>query len=98
MTDDTARWTGGLDACTHVMRAEQGLSATRSDSQFTCFTGTEVQVLTQRALVRLIGDPQRLSVYLLYWYRSTIADAAGGRVTYVLRVNTRFSSRVCMLV
>jgi hypothetical protein len=34
-------------------------------TQFTCFTGTKVQILTPAALWRHIRD---YSVYLLYWY------------------------------
>jgi hypothetical protein len=29
-------------------------------------------------LTLLVADPQVLSVCLLYWYKSTITDAAGG--------------------
>jgi hypothetical protein len=48
-------------------------------TQFTCFNGTKLVLLTQVA-----GDiavppvlPATASVYLLYWYKSTITDAAG---------------------
>ena len=37
--------------------------------QFTCFTGTKVQILTLEA--------SGASVYLLYWYKSTNSDAGG---------------------
>jgi hypothetical protein len=43
--------------------------------QFTCFTGTKVQILTQKALQR--RERRRSSVYLLYWHKSTNTDAEG---------------------
>jgi hypothetical protein len=45
-------------------------------TQFTCFTGTKVQIMTQKDLVR-ITHMSRYSVYLLYWYKSTNTDAEG---------------------
>ncbi len=40
-------------------------------AQFTCFTGTKVQMLTpEEPRQKLAG----YSVYLLYWYKSTNAD------------------------
>jgi hypothetical protein len=51
--------------------------------QFTCFTGTKVQILTLRAAD--FGTPWSFEglfeslLYLLYWYKSTDTDAARGR-------------------
>ncbi len=45
-------------------------------TQFTCFTGTKVQILTrQYKLVCNCAEHPRCSVYLLYWYKSTNTDA-----------------------
>jgi hypothetical protein len=41
--------------------------SSHSGTQFTCFTGTKVQMLTH-ARPR---TPLMYSVYLLYWYKST---------------------------
>ena len=46
-------------------------------TQFTCFTVTKVQILTPEELGP--GIPRSISVYLLYWYKRTNTDAAGGR-------------------
>jgi hypothetical protein len=40
-------------------------------TQFTCFTGTKVQILTGADTTRYY------SVYLLYWYESTNTDGCG---------------------
>ena len=42
-------------------------------TQFTCFTGTKVQILTLGELRR----KQMYSVYQLYWYKSTDTDTGG---------------------
>jgi hypothetical protein len=46
----------------------------------TCFTGTKVQMLTLRGVWQSRAKVQESSVrcYLLYWYKSAFADAAGG--------------------
>jgi hypothetical protein len=44
--------------------------------QFTCFTGTKIHILTQKARVSDLQRPYR-RVYLLYWYKSTHTDAEG---------------------
>jgi hypothetical protein len=61
-----------------------------SGTQFACFTGTKVQILTLRTansatIAGLRGDAahnaaasNRYSVYLLCWYKSTHTDACGG--------------------
>jgi hypothetical protein len=41
--------------------------------RFTCFTGTKVQILTQKT--RLEAFNQGTPFYLLYWYKSTNTDA-----------------------
>jgi hypothetical protein len=46
-------------------------------TQFTGFTGTKVQTLTQKALLGC----GRYSVYWLYWYKSTNTDADGAGKT-----------------
>jgi hypothetical protein len=61
-----------------------GVRASGRGTQFTCFTGTKVQVLTQVYIyiyiyIYIYGrgtrERERYSVYLLYWYKSTGADA-----------------------
>jgi hypothetical protein len=56
-----------------------GSGCAEAGAQFTCFTGTRVQILTQlvrRARLRKRLRGSRCSVYLLYWYQSTNTDAA----------------------
>jgi len=47
-------------------------------SQFTCFTGTKVQILTLRHASHIMWRTQYhiFSVYLLYWRKSTNTEAA----------------------
>ena len=73
-------------------------------TQFTCFTGTEVQILTseelraRRAAGRAAGRAHvphmhaLHSVYLLYWYKSTYADVISGelRLGPKCRIRTRY--------
>ena len=53
-------------------------------TQFTCFTGTKVQILTQEALVGCILGHEIIGIKVhiltqkaLYWYKSTNTDAEG---------------------
>jgi hypothetical protein len=58
-------------------------------TQFTCFTGTKVQILTHKAHVRRClfahcrargargARLEGTQFYLLYWYKSTNTDAQG---------------------
>jgi hypothetical protein len=46
------------------------------DTQFTCFAGTKVQMLTQLLQVHRGKSIAVEIVYLLYWYKSTNTDAA----------------------
>jgi hypothetical protein len=61
-------------------------------AQFTCFTGTKVQILTQgggtyiytyitKSFCHTAAYPKR-SVYLLYWYKSTNTDTGGGTQSF----------------
>jgi hypothetical protein len=43
---------------------------------FTCFTGTKVRILTQKALL-VAGALNLVGGNLLYWYKSTNTDAEG---------------------
>ena len=43
-------------------------------NRFTCFTSTKVQILTAEEL-RARREHRLVSVYLLYWYKSTNIDA-----------------------
>ena len=65
-----------LTSCT-ATQPSSGFSGT----QFTCFTGTKAQILTQKALLDdyLYALPlcARYSGFLLYWYKSTNTDAEG---------------------
>ena len=47
--------------------------ASAEGAQFTYFTSSKVQLLTQKALLGC----GRYSVYLLYWHKSTTTDAEG---------------------
>ena len=57
-------------------------------TQFTCFTSTKVQILTQgtqftgftRTQVQILALGARFSVYLLYWYKSLSTDAKGAAI------------------
>ena len=59
----------------------QAASKLPKGTQFTCFTGTKVQILTHRGIAerledtREVGERRTSSVYLLYWYKSTTTDA-----------------------
>ena len=44
-------------------------------TQFTCFTGTKVQILTPEECGRGTVATARYVVYLLYWYKITNTDA-----------------------
>jgi hypothetical protein len=45
-------------------------------TQFTCFTGTKVHILTlQASRARAGGDRRKDALYLLYWCKSTKPDA-----------------------
>jgi hypothetical protein len=62
---------------THAPHIHSGFTA-----QFTCFTGTKVQLLTllpHITVVRSLFLAAGTGLYLLYWYKSTITDAAGTR-------------------
>jgi aconitase B len=76
-----------MQVCTVLPHLRRAPSA-----QFTCFTGTKVQILTQmdiyiyitKSFCRTAAYPKaylRCSVYLLYWYKSTNTDTGGG--TYI---------------
>ena len=47
-------------------------------TQFTCFTGTHVHMLTPEELRARVHLHRRHSVYLLYWYISTNTDGGEG--------------------
>ena len=47
-------------------------------TQFTCFTGTNVHMLTPEELRARVHLHRRHSVYLLYWYISTNTDGGEG--------------------
>jgi hypothetical protein len=49
-------------------------------THFTCFTGTKVQILTPeelRARRAVAVAAAACSLYLLYWYKNSHADACG---------------------
>ncbi len=54
-------------------------------TQFTCFTSTQVQILScdGAALARNALQALRYSIYLLYWYKSTNTDAEGAAGYFV---------------
>ena len=68
---NTQRLKNDLDADVSQLREKVTELSLREDdraagTQFTCFTSTEVQILTQRAVAARGRPRRRYSVYLLY--------------------------------
>jgi hypothetical protein len=61
----------------------QEVVAPQSGTQFTCFTGTKAQILTQEGA----ATQSVFSVFLLYWYKST--NAGKGRALRIRRQSQR---------
>jgi hypothetical protein len=81
---NTQRLKNDLDADVSQLREKVTELSLREDdraagTQFTCFTSTKVQMLTQRAVDARGRPRRRYSVYLLYWYKSTNADTESCR-------------------
>jgi hypothetical protein len=69
---------GAWHGCTSVEAAGSGALG----AQFTCFTGTKVQIMAQKTLIVRVQAACSASricsfvpVYSLYWYKSTHTDA-----------------------